>query len=166
MRVGPFNVLFLCTGNSVRSILAEAYLNAAAQGRFKAYSAGSHPTGTVNPLALELLQAHRLDTTALRSKSWDEFAQAGAPQMDLIFTVCDNAAGETCPVWPGRPVSAHWGVADPAATMGTGDERRRAFSRAFGELSGRIDQLLRLPVEKLDCATLVQRLREIGRTRA
>jgi arsenate reductase len=138
----PFNVLFLCTGNSARSILAEAYLNAAGKGRFKAYSAGSRPGGQVNPCALELLQRKGIDTTGLRSKSWDEFAAAGAPQMDLIVTVCDNAAAETCPYWPGRPATAHWGTADPAAVSGSDAEKRTAFEAAFRALSSRIDAFL------------------------
>ena len=159
-----FNVLFLCTGNSARSILAEAYLNAAGRGRFTAYSAGSHPGGKVNPLALELLEKNRIDTAGLRSKSWDEFARPGAPLLDFVFTVCDNAAGEVCPIWPGQPISAHWGVKDPAAVEGSHDERRKAFLRAFTELSARINLLLALPVEKLDRITLQSRLREIGKT--
>lgn len=156
------NVLFLCTGNSARSVLAEAYLNSAGQGKFTAYSAGSHPAGKVNPLALELLEKNRLPTAGLRSKNWDEFARPGAPKLDFIFTVCDNAAGETCPVWPGQPITAHWGVADPAAVTGTEDERRKAFLRAFTELSARINLLLALPVDKLDRRTLKRRLDDIG----
>jgi protein-tyrosine-phosphatase len=159
-----FNVLFLCTGNSARSILAEAYLNAAGRGRFTAYSAGSHPGGKVNPLALELLEKNRIDTAGLRSKSWDEFARPGAPLLDFVFTVCDNAAGEVCPIWPGQPISAHWGVNDPAAVNGSDDEKRKAFLRAFTELTARINLLLALPVEKLDRITLQSRLREIGKT--
>jgi len=159
-----FNVLFLCTGNSARSILAEAYLNAAGRGRFTAYSAGSHPGGKVNPLALELLEKNRIDSAGLRSKSWDEFARPGAPLLDFVFTVCDNAAGEVCPIWPGQPISAHWGVNDPAAVNGSDDEKRKAFLRAFTELSARINLLLALPVEKLDRITLQSRLREIGKT--
>ena len=159
-----FNVLFLCTGNSARSILAEAYLNAAGRGRFMAYSAGSHPGGKVNPLALELLEKNRIDTAGLRSKSWDEFARPGAPLLDFVFTVCDNAAGEVCPIWPGQPISAHWGVNDPAAVNGSDDEKRKAFLRAFTELTARINLLLALPVEKLDRITLQSRLREIGKT--
>jgi len=159
-----FNVLFLCTGNSARSILAEAYLNAAGRGRFTAYSAGSHPGGKVNPLALELLEKNRIDSAGLRSKSWDEFARPGAPLLDFVFTVCDNAAGEVCPIWPGQPISAHWGVKDPAAVEGSHDEKRKAFLRAFTELSARINLLLALPVEKLDRITLQSRLREIGKT--
>jgi len=164
MSARPFNVLFLCTGNSARSILAEAYLNSAGRGRFTAYSAGSHPGGKVNPFALELLQKNRIDTGGLRSKSWDEFAAPGAPALDFVFTVCDNAAGEVCPIWPGQPVSAHWGVQDPAAAQGSDDEKRKAFLRAFTELSVRINLLLALPMEKLDRITLQRRLREIGKT--
>jgi len=159
-----FNALFLCSGNSARSILAEAYLNAAGRGRFTAYSAGSHPGGKVNPLALELLEKNRIDSAGLRSKSWDEFARPGAPLLDFVFTVCDNAAGEVCPIWPGQPISAHWGVNDPAAVNGSDDEKRKAFLRAFTELSARINLLLALPVEKLDRITLQSRLREIGKT--
>ena len=159
----PFNVLFLCTGNSARSILAEVYLNSAGKGRFAAFSAGSHPAGKVNPFAIELLQKNRLPTSGLRSKNWDEFASSGAPQLDFVFTVCDNAAGEVCPVWPGQPITAHWGVADPAAATGSDDERRKAFLRAFSELSTRINLLLALPLEKLDRLTLKRRLDEIGR---
>jgi arsenate reductase len=134
-----FNVLFLCTGNSARSILAEAYLNSAGKGRLKAYSAGSKPGGRVNPFALELLEKNRMNTAGLRSKSWDEFAKPDAPKMDFIFTVCDNAAAETCPYWPGKPVTAHWGVADPAAVTGGDDVKREAFVRAFTDLKTRID---------------------------
>ena len=157
------NVLFLCTGNSARSILAEAYLNSAGSGRFKAYSAGSHPAGQVNPFALELLQKNRLPVTDLRSKNWDEFARPGAPKLDFVFTVCDNAAGEVCPVWPGQPITAHWGVRDPAAVAGSAEEKRKAFLRAFTELSARINLLLALPLEKLDRLTMKRRLDEIGR---
>ena len=157
------NVLFLCTGNSARSILAEAYLNAAGGGRFTAYSAGSHPAGKVNPFALELLRKNRLPVADLRSKNWDEFARPGAPKLDLVFTVCDNAAGEVCPVWPGQPISAHWGVADPAAVVGTVEEKRKAFLRAFSELSVRINLLLALPLEKLDRLALKRRLDQLGR---
>jgi len=157
------NVLFLCTGNSARSILAEAYLNSAGKGRFTAHSAGSHPSGKVNPLALELLQKNRLPRAGLRSKNWDEFARAGAPKLDFVFTVCDNAAGETCPLWPGQPITAHWGVADPAAVQGTDAEKRKAFLRAFTELSVRINLLLALPIDKLDRLVLQKRLNDIGR---
>ena len=157
------SVLFLCTGNSARSILAEAYLNHAGAGRFQAYSAGSHPAGKVNPFALETLRAHGIEPAAPRSKSWDEFARAGAPEIHLIFTVCDNAAGEACPVWPGRPISAHWGVPDPAAVTGDDREKRAAFRQAFDALKQRIDRLLALPVEKMQPAALKSKLDAIGR---
>jgi len=163
MAQAPYNVLFLCTGNSARSILAEAYLNAAGQGRFKAYSAGSHPGGAVNPFALELLQKNRIDTAGLRSKSWDEFARPGAPRLDFVFTVCDNAAGEVCPIWPGQPISAHWGVQDPAAVQGADAEKRKAFFRAYTELSTRINLFTSLPLGKLDRLALKKRLDDIGR---
>jgi len=163
MKATAFNVLFLCTGNSARSILAEAYLNAAGRGRFVAYSAGSHPGGKVNPLALDLLQKNRIDTAGLRSKSWDEFARPGAPALDFVFTVCDAAAGEVCPLWPGQPISAHWGVQDPAAVQGTEELRRKAFLRAFSELSTRINLLMSLPIDKLDRLVLKKKLEEIGR---
>jgi arsenate reductase (thioredoxin) len=161
--VKPYNVLFLCTGNSARSILAEAYLNSAGRGRFKAYSAGSHPTGKVHPFALELLAKSRIDTSGLRSKSWDEFAGPGAPEIDMIFTVCDNAAGEVCPIWPGKPITAHWGVPDPAAVTGGDDVKRRAFQTVFTQLSARINFLLALPIEKLDRHSLKSKLDEIGK---
>jgi len=136
------NVLFLCTGNSARSVLAEAYLNSAGRGRFNAYSAGSKPAGRVNLYAIELLEKRRIDTSGLRSKSWDEFAAPGAPKMDFIFTVCDNAAAETCPYWPGKPVTAHWGVPDPAAVEGTEEEKCEAFEQAFAALSAKIDHFV------------------------
>lgn len=158
----PMNVLFLCTGNSARSIMAEAYLNRAGRGRFVAYSAGSHPTGEVNPHALELLASNGLPTEGLRSKSWDAFARPGAPVMDLVLTVCDQAAGEVCPVWPGQPISAHWGVDDPAKVVGSDAEKRRAFIRAFATLSTRINLLLALPFERLGRLALTHRLAEIG----
>jgi arsenate reductase (thioredoxin) len=154
------NVLFLCTGNSARSILAEAYLNAAGKGRFIAYSAGSHPAGKVNPFALELLQRHGIPTAGLRSKNWDEFAASGAPRVDLILTVCDNAAAEVCPVWPGKPISAHWGVADPAAVTGSDDDKRRAFAAAFVALKARLDRLLAEPAGKINRETLNRIARE------
>jgi len=163
MSTTPFNVLFLCTGNSARSILAEAYLNAAGKGRFAAYSAGSHPAGAVNPFALELLQKNRIDTAGLRSKNWDEFARLGGPELDFVFTVCDNAAGEVCPLWPGQPMTAHWGIADPAAVQGSDDAKRRAFLRAFSELSTRINLFMSLPLGKLDRLVLKKKLDEIGR---
>ena len=158
------NVLFLCTGNSARSILAEAYLNTAGKGRFKAYSAGSKPGGRVNPFALDLLERSRIGTAGLRSKSWDEFARPGAPQMDFVFTVCDNAAAEACPYWPGQPMTAHWGVADPAAAEGSDDDKRRAFRQAFSALSARINLFINLPMDKLDRLALAKRLQEIGKT--
>jgi protein-tyrosine-phosphatase len=159
-----FNVLFLCTGNSARSILAEAYLNARGKGRLVAYSAGSHPAGKVNPFALELLKKHRLDTSDLRSKNWEEFARPGAPKLDFVFTVCDNAAGEACPLWPGQPMTAHWGVADPAAVQGSDEDKHKAFLKAFTELSTRINLMLALPLDKLDRQALTGKLREIGKT--
>jgi len=157
------NVLFLCTGNSARSILAEAYLNAAGRGRFTAYSAGSHPAGRVNPFALELMQKNRIDTAGLRSKSWDEFARPGAPVFDFVFTVCDNAAGEVCPIWPGHPMSAHWGVQDPAAEQGADELKRKAFLHAFSELSTRINLFMSLPIGNLDRLVLKKKLEDIGR---
>jgi protein-tyrosine-phosphatase len=157
-------VLFLCTGNSARSILAEAYLNARAEGRFRAYSAGSHPSGKVNPFALELLAKHGVETRGLRSKSWDEFAAPAAPQLHFVFTVCDNAAGETCPLWPGQPITAHWGVADPAAVQGSDADKRKAFLKAFTELSTRINLMLALPMDKLDRQALTGKLRDIGKS--
>ena len=160
----PYNVLFLCTGNSARSILAEAYLNSAGAGRFRAYSAGSHPAGKVNPLALELLGRKQIRTEGLRSKSWDEFARPGAPALNFVFTVCDNAAGEACPLWPGQPVTARWGVPDPAAVVGSDEDRHRAFLNAFVALSGRIDLFRNLPIEKLEARALKKSLDDIGRT--
>jgi len=158
------NVLFLCTGNSARSILAEAYLNAAGKGRFAAYSAGSQPAGRVNPFAIELLAKSRIGTAHVRSKSWDEFARPGAPVMDFVFTVCDQAAGEVCPIWPGQPMTAHWGVDDPAKIEGPEEVKRRAFLRAFTELSARINLFVNLPLDKLDRLALKRRLDEIGKT--
>ena len=157
-----YNVLVLCTGNSARSILAEVLFNNLGKGRFKAWSAGSQPAGKVNPGALELLQQRGYSTAGLRSKSWDEFAAPGAPEFDFIFTVCDNAAGETCPVWPGRPATAHWGIPDPAHVEGD-EERRAAFKRASEQLARRIQLFLSLPIEKLDKLTLKEKLAEIGR---
>jgi protein-tyrosine-phosphatase len=156
------NVLFLCTGNSARSILAEAYLNSAGKTRFAAYSAGSKPGGRVNPFALRLLEENHISTDGARSKSWDEFAVAGAPKMDFIFTVCDAAAAEPCPYWPGHPMTAHWGVPDPAAVEGSDAQKRRAFEEAFNALSSRIDAFLALPHGMLDAATLKMKLDEIG----
>ncbi|CDH44022.1 arsenate reductase ArsC [Candidatus Contendibacter odensensis] len=157
-----FNALFLCTGNSARSILAEALLNQWGQGRFRAYSAGSHPAGKVNPLALELLQRHDFPTEGLRSKSWDEFAVPGAPKMDFVFTVCGNAAGEICPVWPGQPMTAHWGVDDPAAMEGSEIEKMQAFREAFRVLENRIKIFVSLPLRSLDTIKLKQELDRVG----
>ena len=157
------SVLFLCTGNSARSIMAEAMLNHLGRGRFQAHSAGSHPTGKVNPLAIETLERLGFSTHGLRSKAWDEFGAAGAPAIDCVITVCDNAAAETCPVWPGKPVTAHWGVEDPAAMQGNDTEMREAFERAAGILKRRIERLLELPLDPLDPAALRSKLREIGK---
>jgi protein-tyrosine-phosphatase len=157
-----YNVLFLCTGNSARSILAEAILTQLGGGRFRAFSAGSHPKGEVHPYALELLQKLNHDTSFARSKSWEEFAAPGAPQMDFIFTVCDQAAGETCPVWPGNPMTAHWGVPDPAAVDGTEAEKRFAFVDAYRMLQNRISVFTSLPLQALDRLALHKRLKEIG----
>jgi arsenate reductase len=145
----PFNVLFLCTGNSARSIMAEGLLNTLGRGRFRAFSAGSQPTGRVNPFAVEQLRALGYAAEDLRSKSWDEFAAAGAPRMDFIITVCDNAAGETCPVWPGHPATAHWGFEDPAAVQGSDADKRAAFARICGEIRQRIERLVALPLEQM-----------------
>lgn len=158
-----YNVLFLCTGNSARSILAEAYLNEIGRGRFQAYSAGSQPTGKVNQLALDLLEKNRISTAGMRSKAWDEFAQLGAPQMDIIITVCDQAAGEVCPVWPGRPMTAHWGVEDPAGVEGGDEKKRAAFMKAFAVLQKRIALLTSLRLESLDKMAMEQRLKQIGK---
>jgi len=158
------SVLFLCTGNSARSIIAESILNSVSQGRFNAYSAGSHPTGRVNPLALDYLQGNRMPTERLRSKDWQEFAQPGAPSLDFVITVCDNAAGEVCPVWPGQPITAHWGVPDPAAVNGSDDEKRKAVSEAGRILLNRIRIFASLPLDKLDRLSLQNKLREIGKT--
>src|SRR3990172_1072478 len=158
-----FNVLFLCTGNSARSILAEAMLNHLGQGRFRAFSAGSHPKGEVHPFALELLQKNRLPVAEMRSKSWDEFARPDAPQLDFVFTVCDNAAGEACPLWPGQPMTAHWGIEDPAAVEGSDLDKERAFVTAFRHLRNRISLLVNLPVESLSRLALTRHLQDIGR---
>lgn len=159
----PYNVLFLCTGNSARSILAEAYMNSLPAGRFKAYSAGSHPGGTVNPFALDVLRNARLPTEGLRSKSWDEFAAPGAPEMHFVFTVCDNAAGEVCPVWPGQPMTAHWPFPDPAAFEGSDTEKRALFLDVFRQIRARIDIFANLPLASLDKLALQRRIEEIGR---
>jgi len=159
-----YNVLFLCTGNSARSIIAEAILNRAGRGRFKAFSAGSQPKGKINPRTLDLLRKLNYDVSTLRSKSWSEFAKPGAPDLDFVFTVCDNAAGESCPLWPGQPITAHWGIPDPAAASGTQAEIALAFKDAYRMLNRRIDLFLALPIEKLDRLVLTTRLREIGRS--
>jgi len=156
------NVLFLCTGNSARSIMAEALLNAMGRGRFKAYSAGSHPRGEVHLFARELIAKNRLPVADLRSKNWDEFARPAAPRMDFVFTVCDNAAGEVCPIWPGQPMTAHWGIPDPAAATGTVEERRKAFFTAYSQLSNRLSILVNLPLNNLDRLALKRKLDEIG----
>ncbi len=159
-----FNALFLCTGNSARSILAEALLNHLGQGRFRAWSAGSHPKGEVHPLALQTLRNAGLPVAGLRSKSWEEFERVDAPSMDFIFTVCDNAAGETCPVWLGHPVSAHWGIEDPAAAQGLEAEQLAAFTRAFGYLRSRIGAFVALPLQRLEPVALQAKLQQIGAT--
>ena len=158
-----YNVLFLCTGNSARSIIAEALLNARGSGRFRACSAGSHPKGEVHPRALELLRGLGIPTAGLRSKSWDEFAGPGAPALDFVFTVCDRAAGEVCPLWPGQPMTAHWGVEDPAAITGSEAQIERAFREALHVLRRRIELFLALPLAAIDRLSLQRRLDEIGR---
>ena len=165
MRGRPYNVLFLCTGNSARSILAECLLRRLGEGGFKAFSAGSFPKGQVHPLALRLLTEQRLPTQGLRSKSWNEFAASDAPVMDFVFTVCDQAAGEVCPVWPGQPVTAHWGIPDPAAVDGTAAERMLAFRDAFRSLERRLKIFVSLPISQLDRITLTRRVETIGRMR-
>lgn len=161
-----YNVLFLCTGNSARSIMAEAILNVLGHGRFKAYSAGSHPSGQVQPMARQLVEAIGYDASQARSKNWDEFAVEGAPEMDIVITVCDNAAGEACPVWLGHPALAHWGVPDPVAATGDEDDRRRAYAAAFATLRRRIELLLSLPLQSLDRLAAQTKLGEIGRVGA
>jgi arsenate reductase len=157
-----YNVLFLCTGNSARSILAESILTQEGKGRFRAFSAGSQPKGEVHPMSLQLLQKLGHDTAFARSKSWDEFAVPGAPKMDFVFTVCDSAAAEACPVWPGQPMTAHWGVADPAAATGSEADRMLAFAEAFRMLRNRIAIFVNLPIETLDQMSLQQKLKDIG----
>jgi arsenate reductase len=159
----PFNTLFLCTGNSARSILAEAILNRKGRPNFRGFSAGSHPAGRVNPHAITLLESAGLPTASLRSKSWDEFARPGAPQMNFVFTVCDNAANEVCPVWPGQPVTAHWGVPDPAAVTGSPEEIERAFRDAYLLLDRRISLFLSLPLASLDALAIKAHVDRIGR---
>ncbi|GGB56795.1 arsenate reductase ArsC [Blastomonas aquatica] len=160
MAIPIYNVLFLCTGNSARSILGEAVLNKMGQGRFKAYSAGSHPKGEVHPMALSVLDGMGFDTDGLSSKSWDAFSAPGSPEFDFIFTVCDNAAGEVCPVWLGHPMTAHWGIEDPAAVEGDG--QREAFLQALRYLSNRISLFLALPIDSIDALAMKQKLTEIG----
>ena len=157
------NVLFLCTGNSARSILAESILNREGKGKFAGFSAGSQPKGEVHPFALDLLKKLNYPTDKLRSKSWEEFSQPGAPELDFVFTVCDNAAAEVCPVWPGQPMTAHWGIPDPAAAEGTEAVRRLAFADAYRQLNNRISIFTSLPIQSLDRLSLQQRLSEIGR---
>jgi arsenate reductase (thioredoxin) len=160
-----FKVLFLCTGNSARSIMAEAILSRDGAGRFKAFSAGSHPKGALHPYASDLLKKLNYNTNIFRSKSWDEFAVEGAPKLDFAFTVCDNAAGEVCPIWPGQPMTAHWGIPDPAAVEGTEAERRLAFAEAYRMLNNRISIFLNLPLASLDRLTLQKRLTDIGQAK-
>lgn len=160
-----FKVLFLCTGNSARSIMAETILSRDGAGRFLAFSAGSHPKGAVHPYASDLLKKLNYNTKSFRSKSWDEFAVAGAPKLDFVFTVCDNAAGEVCPIWPGQPMTAHWGIPDPAAVEGTEAERRLAFAEAYRMLNNRISIFLNLPLPSLDRLTLQKRLTDIGQAK-
>jgi len=166
MESQPFNVLFLCTGNSARSVLAEQLMNYWGRGGFRGYSAGSHPKGQVHPIAVDLLKHMKLPTDGLRSKSWDEFAAPGAPVLDFVFTVCDNAAGEVCPVWPGQPMTAHWGVPDPAAVEGSETERWLAFRQTFKELENRIKVFASLPIRSLDRLKLQERLDAIGQSRS
>ena len=158
------NVLFLCTGNSARSILAESILNSVGRPKFRGHSAGSHPTGSINPFTLDWLATNRMSTEGLRSKDWNEFARPGAPAFDFVITVCDNAAGEVCPVWPGQPVTAHWGVADPAAVAGSAEQKRRAVSESARVLVNRIRIFISLPLDELDRLSLQNNLREIGHT--
>jgi arsenate reductase (thioredoxin) len=163
MSARTYNVLFICTANSARSIMAEGLMNHAARGRFIAHSAGSHPGGTVNPLALSTLKSMGLPTDGFRSKNWDEFALQGAPKLDFVFTVCDNAAGEVCPIWPGQPMTAHWGLPDPAAVEGTQAQKAQAFMDAAITLKRRIELMLSLPLNTLDGMALQQQMRDIGK---
>lgn len=166
MNERPYNVLFLCTGNSARSIIAEALMNQWGHGRFRGFSAGSHPKGAVHPIALELLQRMNLSTAGLRSKSWDEFAAPGAPPLDFVFTVCDNAANEVCPYWPGQPMTAHWGVPDPAVVEGSDAQKWVAFRETLRLLDNRIKIFTSLPLASLDRIKLQERLDAIGKARA
>jgi len=164
MRDRPYNVLFLCTHNSARSVMAECIMNRLGAGKFKAYSAGSQPSGKIHPFAVELLQRLNFDTKSLRSKSWEEFARPGAPELDFVFTVCDDAANEVCPVWPGQPMSAHWGLPDPSRAEGNEAERRFQFADTHRMLNQRISIFISLPIDSLDRLSLKRRLDEIGRT--
>ncbi len=164
MKPEIFNVLFLCTGNSARSVMAESILNSLGKTRFNAFSAGSRPAGSVNPLALELLAKNRLPTEGLRSKDWSEFSRPGAPFMHFVFTVCDQAAAEACPIWPGQPMTAHWGVHDPAAVQGSDEDKRKAFLKAYTELYRRISLFINLPFDTLSKLALKEKLEEIGHT--
>jgi protein-tyrosine-phosphatase len=161
-----YNVLFLCTGNSARSILGEALINHWGRGKFRGFSAGSHPKGQVHPIALELLKHMKLPTEGLRSKSWDEFAAPGAPHLDFVFTVCDNAAGEVCPYWPGQPMTAHWGLEDPAAVEGADTDKWLAFRKTFNQLENRLKIFTSLPLASLDRIKLQEHLDSLGRTRS
>jgi arsenate reductase len=163
MATKVYNVLFVCTGNSARSIIAEGLMNEAARGRFRAYSAGSHPTGVVNPFALEALAELRIPTDGFRSKSWDEFSGPAAPPLDFVFTVCDQAAGEVCPFWPGQPMTAHWGLPDPAAFVGSDEEKRLRFRATAVTLKRRVDLMLSLPIQSLDAMALQQEVKDIGK---
>jgi arsenate reductase len=169
MQTGPrqtrsYNVLFLCTGNSARSILAESIINKLGKGQFRGFSAGSHPVGRVNPVAITLLKQLEFPTEGLRSKSWDEFAVPGAPHLDFVITVCNNAAGEVCPYWPGQPMTAHWGIPDPAAVIGNDIEKMTAFRQAFRSMATRIELFLSLPIASIDRLRLKERMDEIGKT--
>lgn len=159
-----YNILFLCTGNSARSVMAEVLMNHLSRGRFRAYSAGSHPAGAINPFTLELLQRKGFAIDQLRSKNWDTFARPDAPAMDFVITVCDKAAGEACPIWPGQPMTAHWGFEDPAAAPGNDDQRRLVFMKVFTEIARRVELMLALPIEKLDRLALQRKVRDIGHT--
>jgi arsenate reductase len=162
---GVYNVLFLCTGNSARSIIAEAIMNRLGNGKFRGYSAGSQPKGAVHPYTIDLLRKLNYDTSAFRSKTWLEFSNSEAPELDFVFTVCDNAAAESCPLWPGQPMTAHWGVPDPAAATGTEAEQRLAFAEAYRMLNARVSIFVSLPLRSLDQLSLQRRLEEIGRTK-
>jgi len=164
-RPDPLNVLFLCTGNSARSVMAESILNRLGKGKFHGFSAGSHPAGKINPLALNLLRKTNYDVSKLRSKSWDEFASAGAPKLDFVFTVCDDAANEACPIWPGQPMTAHWGLPDPVKAQGTEAERHFAFADTMRMLTQRISIFVNLPIEQLSRLSLQKHLDEIGKMR-